>query len=121
MWTFVESELHYRLVGGGTGAAKPKAARQRGAPKNTMDALSGSLATFPLLLAGEGERVRIVAYRSGREMERKLADLGLTVGSEVTVLSRHGHGPLVVARDHVRIAIGAGIAHRVLVARPAVP
>lgn len=86
-----------------------------------MDALSGSLATFPLLLASEGERVRIVAFRSGREMERKLADLGLPVGSEITIVSRHGGGPLVVARDHVRIAIGAGIAHRVLVARSARP
>jgi ferrous iron transport protein A len=84
-----------------------------------MDALSGSLATFPLLLASEGERLRIIAYRGGREMERKLADLGLTIGSEITLLSRHGHGPLVVARDHTRIAIGSGIGHRVLVARVA--
>lgn len=82
-----------------------------------MDAISGSIATFPLVLAGEGEQLRIVAYRGGREMERKLADLGLVVGSVVKVVSRHGRGPLILARDHARIAVGSGIAHRVVVAR----
>ena len=82
-----------------------------------MDMIAAGASTFPLPLASEGERVRIVGFRSGREMERKLADLGLSVGSEITVLGRHGNGPLLVARDSVRVGIGAGIAHRVVVSR----
>ncbi len=82
-----------------------------------MDMIASGASTFPLPLASEGERVRIVGFHSGREMERKLADLGLFIGSEITVLRRHGNGPLLIARDSVRVGIGAGLAHRVVVAR----
>jgi ferrous iron transport protein A len=82
-----------------------------------MDMLAAGVSTFPLPLASDGECVRIVGFHSGREVERKLADLGLFVGSEITVLSRNPNGPLLIARDSVRIAIGAGIARRVVVAR----
>ncbi len=80
-----------------------------------MDAIGAGLRTFPLLLAGEGEKVRILAYASGRGMERKLADLGLPVGSEITIMTRQNGGQMIVARDNVRIALGAGMAHRILV------
>lgn len=82
-----------------------------------MDAYNAGVGAFPLILAAAGERVRIVAVGGGRGIDRKLSDLGLTVGSEVTTLSRDPAGPMVIARDDVRIALAGGIAHRVLVAR----
>ena len=81
-----------------------------------MDAYSAGVGAFPLILASEDERVRVVAVGGGRGMVRKLADLGLSAGCEVTVLRRERGGPMVVARDEMRLALGAGIAHRVLVA-----
>lgn len=82
-----------------------------------MDAYSAGVGAFPLLLASEGERVRIVALGGGRGMDRKLSDLGLTIGNEVRVIRRDRDGPMVVARDDMRLALGGGIAHRVLVVR----
>ena len=83
-----------------------------------MDAYSANVGAFPLMLASVGERVRIVAIGQGRGTDRKLADLGLTAGCEVTVLtSATGGGSLVVARDDMRLALGTGIAHRLLVVR----
>jgi ferrous iron transport protein A len=82
-----------------------------------MDMLAVGSATFPLPLANDGERVRIVGFRSGRDMERKLADLGLCVGSEIIVLSRSHNGPLLIARDAVRVGIDPGVARRVTVVR----
>lgn len=83
-----------------------------------MDAFSAAVGAFPLRLAGEGERVRVVALARGHGLEKKLIDLGLPIGSELTVMSGPaGGGPLVVARGHARIALGHGLAHRVLVAR----
>ena len=43
--------------------------------------------------------MRVVAVGGGRGIDRKLSDLGLTTGCEVTVVSRDGSGPMVVARD----------------------
>jgi ferrous iron transport protein A len=82
-----------------------------------MDAYSAGVGAFPLILASVGERVRIVAIRHGRGIDRKLSDLGLTIGSEITILNRDPAGPMVVARDDMRVALAGGIAHRVLVAR----
>lgn len=86
-----------------------------------MDALTVGAGVFPLALAGEGERVRIIAYSSGRGVERKLADLGLPVGSDLTIMTRQGAGQMIVARDGIRIALGAGMAHRIMVARVDAP
>mgnify|MGYP006298794903 CR=1 FL=1 len=69
---------------------------------------------FALAMAAEGQQVRIVALQSGRNLDRRLADIGLNVGSEVSVVQRQGSG-LVIARDSVRIALGGGMAMKVLV------
>jgi len=82
-----------------------------------MDAHSQAVGAFPLLLASEGERVRVIALRQGRDLERRMSDIGLTVGSEVTVLQRQSAGAMVVARDDLRLAISSGVAHRLLVVR----
>lgn len=80
-----------------------------------MDAYQAGVGAFPLMLADEERPVRIVALSGGREMDRKLTDIGLAIGSTVRVVSRHGRGRLIVARDDARIALGAGMAHRILV------
>lgn len=82
-----------------------------------MDALSAGVGAFPLLLATEGERVRVVAVGGGRGADRRLCDLGIAVGCEVTILHRDQDGAMILARDEMRLALGMGIAHRVLVAR----
>jgi ferrous iron transport protein A len=80
-----------------------------------MDAYRAGVGAFPLLLADEDKPLRIVALNGGRNMDRKLTDIGLAIGSMITIVSRHGQGRLVLARDEARIALGAGMAHRILV------
>jgi ferrous iron transport protein A len=65
-------------------------------------------------MAAEGEPVRIVALRAGAGLDRRLADLGLSIGSEVRVVHHQG-GKLVVARDATRLALGGGMAMKILV------
>jgi ferrous iron transport protein A len=72
---------------------------------------------FPLILAGEGERLRIAALNDGRGFVFKMTEMGLPVGSELTVVHRDGGGSIVVARNDTRIALGAGMAHRIMVSR----
>jgi ferrous iron transport protein A len=82
-----------------------------------MDAFSAGVGSFPLVLAAEGERVRVVALASRQGMDGKLADLGLCPGTEVTIVNREQGGRMLIARDDMRLALGPGVAHRVLVAR----
>ncbi len=49
-------------------------------------------------------------------LRRRLAELGLNVGSEVRVLQSHGGGPMILAvKEDARMAIGRGMAHKILV------
>lgn len=79
---------------------------------NTTDRTDG----FPLMMASEGEAVRVVAILGGRAMALRMAELGLNVGSELVVRQRQGGG-LVVGRGEARFALGGGMAHRILVSR----
>ena len=65
-------------------------------------------------MAGEGERVRIAHLHGGCGLETRLTSLGLNRGSEIEVLHHHG-GNIVVLRGDSRLALGAGMANKVMV------
>ena len=67
-----------------------------------------------LAMADEGQCVRVVGLRAGRALDRRLTDLGLNVGSELIVLQRQGGG-LLVRRGETRIAVGGGMAIKIMV------
>ncbi|MCP5426018.1 MAG: ferrous iron transport protein A [Gammaproteobacteria bacterium] len=78
---------------------------------NSLDA-----APFPLAMAQEGERVRIFLLRGGKGLEMRLTSLGLNVGSELIISQRMGAN-LVVLRGDTRLALGAGMAQKIMVVR----
>jgi ferrous iron transport protein A len=78
------------------------------------DDVAQSPSAYPLAMAGEGERVRIARLRAGKGLEMRLTSLGLNVGSELTVSQRQGNN-LVVIRGETRLALGAGMAQKILV------
>ena len=63
---------------------------------------------LPLAMAGEGERVTIVAVTGGRALQKRLFDLGLVVGKELTVIQRQTKGPMVAASRRRPLGLGAG-------------
>ena len=69
---------------------------------------------FALGLAAVGQSVRIVSLRAGRNLNHRMTDLGLNVGSTVEVVQRQGAG-LIVARGTVRVAVGGGMAMKIMV------
>ncbi|NWG32414.1 MAG: ferrous iron transport protein A [Rhodocyclaceae bacterium] len=72
-------------------------------------------AAYPLMMADEGARVRIVGLRDGHGFARRLTEMGLNVGAVLVVRQRQGGG-LVVMRGATRFALGGGMAHKILVA-----
>ncbi len=69
---------------------------------------------FPLSMAVEGERVRIVMHRGGQGLDKRLASMGLQIDSTIEILHCLG-GSLVVAANDIRLALGTGMAHKIMV------
>ncbi len=69
---------------------------------------SASLDSLPV-----GARVKITDILGGRILHRRLLSLGLRIGSEIEVLHHRGRG-VVVATQGNRVALGSGIAEKLL-------
>jgi len=70
---------------------------------------------MPLAMVSPGEEVRLLAINGGRRLRKRLADLGLNLGMTVRVLQRDDRGPLILAVKDSRLALGRGMAHKIMV------
>ena len=70
---------------------------------------------MPLVMVSEGEEARLVAIRGGLQLRRRLADLGLNIGMTVRVVRINPQGPMILAVKDSRLALGRGMAHKVMV------
>ncbi len=74
--------------------------------------------SFPLSAAPCDHCLRLVGVEGGRTLRRRLTELGLNPGCELRVVQRHMGGPLIVAvKGDARMAIGRGMAQRIIVAQ----
>ncbi|ABL78250.1 FeoA family protein [Thermofilum pendens] len=68
----------------------------------------------PLALVPPGSVVRLVEVQGGHGVLRRLFELGILPGVEFRVVF-NGAGPTVIERNGARLALGRGIAMRLLV------
>jgi len=64
---------------------------------------------------GTGVSVRIGAIRGGRGLVGRLCSMGLMPGTEVQVVGGRRGGPVIVGLRGCRIAIGCGMASKIMV------
>jgi ferrous iron transport protein A len=62
-----------------------------------------------------GETVTVIALGAGWGLQRRLADMGLTPGAKVKVISSGRPGQVVIEVRGSRIALGHGVARKILV------
>jgi Fe2+ transport system protein FeoA len=72
---------------------------------------------MPLTLAGPGEEVTVVGIKAGRGLAQRLADMGLNQGVTLKVISGQMPGPVLIDLRGSRLALGSGVAHKIMVAR----
>lgn len=71
---------------------------------------------FPLSMAHCDQCVRLVGIEGGRTLRKRLCEMGLNPGCELRVVHASGGGPLILAvKEDTRLALGRGMAHRILV------
>jgi len=72
-------------------------------------------ALLPLSMLPPGTEATVVEVRGGIGARRHLSDIGLAPGVRVRLLSGDTRGPVVVAVGDMRLVLGRGMAHKVLV------
>jgi len=72
-------------------------------------------ALMPLAMAKAGEKLLIKEITGGREARARLASMGLRPGDPIEVISNDGEGRIIVGAGSTRLALGRGIAQKILV------
>lgn len=70
---------------------------------------------MPLNRVEPNKEVRLIAIEGGKKMKKRLADLGLNIGATIKVIRKSGQGPLILAVKESRLAIGDGMASKIIV------
>lgn len=70
---------------------------------------------FPLAMANVGEWVKIVGVTGGKHLIKRLVAMGLIEEMELQVLQRQKGAGLVVACRDTRLALGIGMANKIMV------
>jgi ferrous iron transport protein A len=65
----------------------------------------------------EGASVTVVGIQGGRGIRSRLTAMGLLPGAEITVLRNGGRGPFVICIKNCRMALGRGVADKVIVTK----
>ena len=63
----------------------------------------------------QGKEVTLIDIRGGRGVRSKLYSMGLVPGVNLKILNRSGSGPVMIAVKDSRLAIGRGMADKIIV------
>jgi ferrous iron transport protein A len=83
----------------------------------------GNRAMAPLGLLSRGDKAEIVEIKgqigcchgSSKNQLSHAEDMGLRIGKSIEMLNNEGRGPILLKVDESRIAIGRGVAMRIMV------
>ena len=71
--------------------------------------------TMPLAIASPGQEVVLAAIRGGRQLQHRLAEMGLTPGARFKVLNKGQPGPFIILVKDTRLVLGLGMVHAITV------
>ncbi|MFW6457740.1 MAG: FeoA family protein [Planctomycetota bacterium] len=70
---------------------------------------------IPLIMLPASEDAQVVEVRGGKGMSQRLSSMGIYPGQTVSLINSNPAGPVIVKIQGTRVAIGRGMAHRVMV------
>jgi len=70
---------------------------------------------MPLAMASPGKLFRVIAINAGWKLQKRLADMGLTLGIQVSVVNGQYAGPVLINIRGSRLGLGHGMAQKILV------
>ena len=75
------------------------------------------LESYPLILAGENEMVKVLRISGGRILQERLISIGIQTGDMLWVVHKQPGGSLLVEKNGCRFVLGGGMAHKIHVNR----
>jgi len=69
----------------------------------------------PLFLAPEGSKIKIKEIRVGRNLQKRLIDLGLGVGTICEIVKGSQNCGIIVKKENCKLGIGFGMASKIMV------
>lgn len=79
------------------------------------DCLARRSPLLPLAMARDGETVTIKDIMGGSESRARLRAMGLSKGDSLQIINNNGVGRLIIGHGDTRLALGRGIAQKILV------
>lgn len=70
---------------------------------------------MPLAMAKPGEKLVVREIAAGRIGRARLASMGLRPGDVLEIISNPGEGRIILGHDFTRLAIGRGVAQKIMV------
>lgn len=70
---------------------------------------------MPLAMAKSGEKVVIKDMTGGKNLRTRLVSMGLRSGDTLEIINNNGLGRLIVGHGSTRLALGRGIAQKIMV------
>ena len=64
-----------------------------------------------------GERVLVAEVDGGHRVTSRLSDLGVFAGTVIELIRGNGHGPVIIRIGPSRLALGRGVAEKIVVDR----
>lgn len=71
--------------------------------------------SIPLSMAGSEKLLTVTGINAGCGLIRRLADMGITLGANVTVVNGCHPGPLLIDIRGSRLGLGFGVAQKIMV------
>jgi len=68
----------------------------------------------PLTAVNPGQEVTLIDIKGGRGLRSKLYSMGLIPGVKLTIVGNRG-GPIMIAVNDTRLALGFGMARKIMV------
>lgn len=62
-----------------------------------------------------GKEVILIDIEGGQGVKAKLYSMGLVPGANLKILSRNGTGPIMIAIKDSKLAVGLGMAQKIIV------
>lgn len=70
---------------------------------------------IPIVFAKVGETVTVDNIQSGEHLRHRLAEIGITQGTTLTIIRNQARGPIVVKVKGSNIILGTGMSFKIFV------